>query len=72
MSTLKDLLAPKEPTSEEIRDLVVEWVKNGGIITKCAPSMALNYRAQQGELLPPSHTKKTNGPLTNKAKKKKK
>jgi hypothetical protein len=72
MSMLKDLLAPKEPTSAEIRDLVDEWVKKGGKITKCAPSVALNYRAQQGEILPPSHTKKPSTPVANKTKKKKK
>ncbi len=70
MSMLKEMLAPKDPTSEEIRDLVDEWVAKGGKITQCKPSVALNYRAQQGELLPPSHTKKTNTPVAKKSKKK--
>lgn len=43
----KDLLAPKEITRTELKELVDEWVANGGVITECAPGVALNFRTSE-------------------------
>lgn len=48
MSLSKDLLAPKEITRQELKDLVDEWVADGHTITQCLPGVALNFRSQMG------------------------
>lgn len=48
MSLSKELLAPKELTAQEVRDLVNEWVAAGNTIKQCAPGVALNFRSQMG------------------------
>lgn len=45
-SVLKELLAPKELTALEVRDLVNEFVSNGGKIKHCPDGVALNFRSQ--------------------------
>lgn len=54
----KDLLAPKEITSKELKELVDEWVANGGVIKQCAPGVALNFRSQLADASKPARLKR--------------
>lgn len=45
----KDLLAPATITSKELKELVAEYLENGGVITQCEPGVALNFRTILGE-----------------------
>ena len=47
MTTNKELLAPKEITRVELRQLVDEWVAAGNKITMCPPGVALNFRTAE-------------------------
>jgi len=59
MSMNKDLLAPKEITRLELKAMVDEWVANGGVITQCAPGVALNFRSAETPKVPrPKSVKK--------------
>jgi len=49
MSLSKELLAPKEITRQELKDMVAEWVADGHTITQCPPGVALNFRSQMAE-----------------------
>lgn len=53
MTLDKELLAPKEMTSQELKVLVDEWKAAGGIVKQCKPSVALNYAfMREGSELP--------------------
>lgn len=52
MSMNKDLLAPKEISRQELKDLVDEWVAAGNTITQCAPGVALNFRTAEVPKVP--------------------
>lgn len=55
----KDLLAPKEITRAELKELVDEWEKNGGKITQCAEGVALNFRTPETpKVTRPKHLRK--------------
>lgn len=49
MAIDKSLLAPRDITDEEVRNLVAEFVAKGGRVKQCKPSVALNYRYEMGE-----------------------
>ena len=53
MTSNKELLAPKEMTTGEIKSLVDEWLERGGKVTQCAPNVALNFRSQGDVIHPP-------------------
>lgn len=59
MSSNRELLAPKELTAQEVRDLVNEWVAEGHTITQCPPGAALNFRSQMGDLTPNPRKKRS-------------
>lgn len=75
----KDLLAPKEITRMELKELVDQWVANGGKITQCPPGVALNFRSAELENNPAQNKRRFPKPVTakkaadkkNKSKKKK-
>lgn len=46
-SNNKELLAPKEITRVELKELVEEWIAEGNKITMCAPGVALNFRTAE-------------------------
>jgi len=41
----KDLIAPREMSSAELKVLVDEYLQRGGKITECPPGVALNFRS---------------------------
>lgn len=43
----KSLLAPAEISRGELKAMVDEWVEAGGVITECAPGVALNFRTAE-------------------------
>jgi hypothetical protein len=49
MAQVRDELLTKEMTSAELKVLVDEWMAAGGVITQCAPGVALNFRVQLGQ-----------------------
>jgi hypothetical protein len=56
MTISRDLLAPKEITRQELKDLVDGWVAEGHTIRQCAPGVALNFRSKMGDANdPPRH-----------------
>lgn len=69
----KDLLAPKEITRIELKDLVDEWVAKGNAITMCADGVALNFRSPETPKVPrPKHLRKPRKVTAQKPAKKKK
>ena len=59
MTISKDLLAPKEITRQELKDLVDEWVAEGHTIKQCAPGVALNFRSKMGDVTDSPRHKRT-------------
>lgn len=49
MTISRDLLAPKEITRQELKDLVDGWIAEGHTIRQCAPGVALNFRSKMGD-----------------------
>jgi hypothetical protein len=68
----KDLLAPKEITCMELKDLVDEWEAQGGKITMCPPGVALNFRSTEMENNPSQSKRRFPKPVTAKKAAKKK
>lgn len=69
----KDLLAPKEITRAELKELVDEWVAKGNKITMCAEGVALNFRTPETpKVARPKHLRKPRKVNAVKAAKKKK
>jgi hypothetical protein len=72
MISNKELTAPKELTTTEIKGLVDEFLAKGGKITQCAPNVALNFRSAGEVIHPPRpHRLKKNTLKPTKKKKKK-
>lgn len=61
MAQTRDELLERDMTSKEIKALVDEFLANGGVITQCAPGVALNYRSALGDVNASLPTKRAAG-----------